>query len=48
MELLFWIEKAELKGIAIDEVTSKIYNLFRQENIVIPFPQRTLHIKKDI
>ena len=48
IELLFWIEKAELKGLVIDEITSKIYNSLRQENIVIPFPQRTLHIKKDI
>ena len=34
-------------GFVIDEITSKIYNSLRKENIVIPFPQRTLHIKKD-
>ena len=47
IQLLFWIEKPELRGFVIDEITSEIYNSFNSENIDIPFPQRTLHIKKD-
>ena len=47
IQLLFWIEKPELRGFVIDEITSEIYNRFNSENIDIPFPQRTLHIKKD-
>ena len=45
-ELLSWIERPELRGRVIDELSTKIYNTFNAENIEIPFPQRTLHIKK--
>ena len=45
-QLSSWIEKPELRGRVIDELSTKIYNTFRKENIEIPFPQRTLHIKK--
>ena len=44
---MFWIDKPEMRGRVIDELNSKIYKMFNQENIEIPFPQRTLHIKKD-
>jgi small-conductance mechanosensitive channel len=44
---MFWIDKPEMRGRVIDEINSKIYKAFNQENIEIPFPQRTLHIKKD-
>ena len=47
IQLLFWVEKPELRGLVVDEVTSTIYNTFNNEKIVIPFPQRTLHIKKE-
>ncbi len=46
-QLMFWIDKPEMRGRVVDEVNSKIYKAFNQENIEIPFPQRTLHIKKD-
>ena len=45
-ELLFWIEKPEDRGRIIDEINSIIYKKFNNENIQIPFPQRTIHIKK--
>ena len=47
IQLMFWIEKPELRGLVIDEITSEIYSIFNTEKIDIPFPQRTLHIKKD-
>ena len=45
-QLLAWIEKPEFRGRVIDELSTKIYNTFNKENIEIPFPQRTIHIKK--
>ena len=46
LQLLGWIEKPEGRGSAIDEISTSIYKMFNQENIEIPFPQRTVHIKK--
>jgi len=45
-ELLAWIEKPEYKGRVLDELLTGIYNSFNINNIEIPFPQRTVHIKK--
>ena len=45
-QLLAWIEKPELRGRVIDELSTEIYNSFNSNNIEIPFPQRTIHIKK--
>ena len=45
-QLLGWIEKPEFRGRVIDELSTEIYNTFNKENIEIPFPQRTIHIKK--
>ena len=39
-------EKPELRGKVIDELSTLIYNSFNEEKIEIPFPQRTVHIKK--
>ena len=44
-ELLFWIEKPEDRGRIKDEINSDIYKRFADENIEIPFPQRTIHVK---
>jgi len=46
LQLLAWIEKPELRGKVIDELSTNIYNAFNEEKIKIPFPQRTVHIKK--
>ena len=46
LELLGWIEKPEVRGFVIDKLSTSIYKAFKQENIEIPFPQRTVHIKK--
>ena len=45
-QLLFWIEKPEMRGRVIDNVNGMIYERFRSEHIEIPFPQQTIHIKK--
>ena len=47
-QLLFWIEKPEMRGRVVDGVNTVIYNTFMENNIEIPFPQRTVHIKKTI
>ena len=46
--LLFWIEKPEMRGRVVDSVNSVIYNRFIDNNIEIPFPQRTIHLKKTL
>jgi len=46
LQLLGWIEKPELRGFVIDKLSTSIYKEFYKENIEIPFPQRTIHIKK--
>ena len=45
-QLLAWIEKPEFRGRVIDELSTLIYNAFNVNGIEIPFPQRTIHIKK--
>jgi len=47
-QLLFWIEKPEMRGRVIDNINGHIYSKFMEENIEIPFPQRTIHVKKTI
>ncbi len=44
-QLLFWIEKPEMRGRVTDSVNEMIYHQFQDKNIEIPFPQRTIHIK---
>ena len=46
LQLLAWIEKPEIRGLAIDELSTEIYNRFNKSGISFPFPQRTIHIKK--
>ena len=46
LQFLGWIEKPELRGRVIDKLSTSIYKDFNNNNIEIPFPQRTIHIKK--
>tara|TARA_Y100000746_G_scaffold5314_2_gene5032 strand:- start:92 stop:1144 length:1053 start_codon:yes stop_codon:yes gene_type:complete len=45
-QLLFWIDKPEARGRTLDALNTSIYKKFNKHNIEIPFPQRTVHIKK--
>ena len=44
-QLLFWIEKPGDRGRITDEINAVIYKQFMDNKIVIPYPQRTVHIK---
>jgi len=45
-QLMGWIEEPVLRGRALDELNTAVYERFRKENIVIPFPQRSVHLVK--
>lgn len=38
LQLLFWIEKPELRGRTVDSINSQIYKQFSKEKILIPYP----------
>lgn len=43
-ELLCWVGDPRLKGLEIHNLLKEIYLAFAEQNIVIPFPQRDVHI----
>lgn len=43
-ELLCWIEKAELRGKAIDALHTRAHRAFAEAGISIPFPQRVVSV----
>ncbi|MCH7955809.1 MAG: mechanosensitive ion channel, partial [Candidatus Marinimicrobia bacterium] len=43
-QLLCWIEEPVLRGRVTDQLNSEIYRTFNKKGIVIPFPQRTVHM----
>lgn len=47
LELIFWIENLRKKMIVIDHINSQINERFKKEGIEIPFPVRTLIMKKE-
>ena len=44
-ELLVWIEKSVDRGRILHELNCSTYKRFNQDGIVIPFPQRDLHVR---
>ena len=47
-ELLGWVGEPVLRGRALDELNTMVYKEFSEKGIQIPFPQRDVHIKKDL
>ncbi len=45
-QLLCWIEKPGSRGQVVDELNTAIYKEFNKQKVVIPFPQRDVHMKK--
>ena len=45
-ELLCWAYQPEIKGKLMHKLYRSIYNNFNAANIIIPFPQRELHLTK--
>jgi small-conductance mechanosensitive channel len=45
-DLLCWIRRPADRGLVIHELNCGIYKQFNETGIVIPFPQRDLHIKQ--
>ncbi len=44
-ELLVWIERSIDRGRILHELNCSIYKRFNKDGIVIPFPQRDLHVR---
>ncbi len=42
----FYVESFEDRFDAIDEANTRIYNILNANKIKIPFPQRSVHLKK--
>ena len=38
LQLLFWIQKPEMRGRTVDAINTDIYEQFSQRNIFIPYP----------
>jgi MscS family membrane protein len=47
LELLCWAKEPALRGVTIHELNKVIYRKFNEMNIIIPFPQRDVHIYQD-
>ena len=45
-QLLYWIDKPELRGRSIDQLNSEVFKAFKENNVEIPYPHRTVHLKK--
>ena len=43
-ELLCWVDDPRLKGLEIHNLLCNIHTAFLEQNIVIPFPQRDVHL----
>ena len=43
-ELLCWVEEPSARGLTVHELNSQIYKRFDATGIIIPFPQRDVHI----
>jgi MscS family membrane protein len=46
-QLMGWIDEPVLRGRAVDELNTQVYNRFAEAGIRIPFPQRDVHFDKE-
>ena len=44
LELLCWVDDPRNKGVVTHELIKRIHHRFKKEKIVIPFPQRDIHL----
>lgn len=44
-ELLCWVDNPEFKGRATDIINTKVYKLFNEHQIEIPYPKRDVYLK---
>jgi len=47
LELLLWVEDPRLKGLETHRLIKAIHKAFAEKGIVIPFPQRDIHLKQN-
>ena len=45
-QLLLWIAKPERRGRTVDEINTRIYHQFSENNITIPYPTMNLLMKE--
>ncbi len=43
-ELLLWVHDPSVKGLETHNILKQVYKAFHENNVVIPFPQRDVHI----
>lgn len=46
-DLLCWAKEPSLRGLTIHELNCAIYHSFKEHQIVIPFPQRDVHLHRE-
>lgn len=46
-ELLCWAKEPAVRGLTIHEINRTIYHKFREAGITIPFPHRTVYLRKE-
>ena len=47
LQLMGWIEEPVLRGRALDDLNTRVYNGLRAASIEIPYPQTVVHLKKE-
>jgi len=46
-ELLCWAKEPAIRGRTIHEINKEVYNKFKEVNITIPFPHRTVYLREE-
>ena len=43
-ELLLWVDDPSVKGLETHKILKQVYEAFKENHVVIPFPQRDIHL----